>query len=375
MPVAEKWAYFDHAAVSPLPVAAHQAIQKWALESLHEGDNAWPAWSEGVERTRTLGARLMGADAAEIALVKSTTEGISLIAEGFPWNEGDNVITLDNEFPSNIYPWMNLATRGVETRLAKTDGGRVSLDHIARLCDRRTRIISASWVGYISGWRIDPGELAHLAHDHGALFFLDAIQGLGAFPLAAREWGIDFASADGHKWMLGPEGAGLLFVRREHLDRLRPLEVGWHSVRHSHDYGRIELDLRDTAARYEGGTQNMAGFLGLAGSLETLLSLGVENIAQRIEGITDQACQRLVAAGATIDSPREEGHKSGIVSFTVPGTDSKQARAHAAKQGVVLASRGGRIRISPHAYVNDSDIDRLVAFVESFPSASTGNSR
>ena len=148
---------------------------------------------------------------------------------------------------------MNLASRGVETRRVPTDNGRVDLDRLAEACDRRTRIVSVSWVGYASGWRIDPAEVAELAHERGALLFVDAIQGLGAFPLDAHAAGIDFLAADSHKWMLGPEGAGLLFVRREHLDRLRPLGVGWHSVAHSFDYTKIELDLKAFGRALRGG--------------------------------------------------------------------------------------------------------------------------
>lgn len=361
MPVARHWAYFDHAAVAPLTRRAHVAIAQWAADAAENGEVHWPSWSRGIERVRGLAARLIGADPAEIALVKNTTDGITLIAEGFPWQDGDNVVTLANEFPTNQYPWLNLASRGVETRRVSCAGGRIDLNRLADACDNRTRIVAVSWVGFLSGWRCDPREVAQAVHDRGALLLLDSIQGLGAFTMDANEWGIDFLAADGHKWMLGPEGAGILYIRREHVPRLRPLGVGWSSVKHDHDYLRIELDLKDSAARYEGGSMNMPGFLGLAGSLETLLDIGLERIGPRIVELTSQLCSRLIHAGAEIYTPRDPRHESGIVSFRIPGRDSLGMKRHALSQGVVLAARGEYLRASPHAYINESDMDRLMS--------------
>jgi len=360
MPVAERWAYFDHSAVSPLPAPTERAIVDWVRQAAAEGDTSWPSWSRRVEQCRRLAAQWMGADDSEIALVHSTTEGIGLVAEGYPWQPGDNVVTLDNEFPSNQYPWMNLATRGVETRRVATQAGRVDLAALDAACDSRTRIISVSWVGYVSGWRCNLDDLVTLAKRRGALLFVDAIQGLGVFPLDVKATPIDFLAADGHKWLLGPEGAGLFYVRREHLDLLRPIGVGWHSVQHAADYSRIELKLRDSAARYEGGTQNMVGFIGLAESLELLATFGVAALGERILDITDRACYRLRQAGAAIHSPREGDHRSGIVSFEFPGRVALEMKQQALTRGVVLSARGGKLRIAPHAYTNDSDLDRLI---------------
>lgn len=366
MPIAEHWAYFDHAAVAPLTAPAAAAVKQWCEESLRDGDTRWPEWSRRAEATRDAAARLIGADREEIALVPSTTAGITLVSEGLDWQTGDNVVTLADEFPSNAYPWLNLASRGVETRRVATDNGRLDLDKLAAACDARTRIVSVSWVGYATGYRHEVDRIAAIAHEHGALMMLDAIQGLGAFPLDVRQTPIDFLSADGHKWMLGPEGAGIAYIRREHLDRLRPIGVGWHSVVHASDYTRIELDLKPSASRYEGGSQNMVGMLGFGASLELLLALGLENIAASILDITDSACERLQAIGATIISDRQRERRSGIVAFELPGRDSLSVKKHCLKQNVVLSCRAGRLRISPHAYNNEEDLDRLVAALQSF---------
>jgi selenocysteine lyase/cysteine desulfurase len=180
------------------------------------------------------------------------------------------------------------------------------------------------------------------------------------FPLDVKATPIDFLAADGHKWLLGPEGAGLFYLRREHLDLLRPIGVGWHSVVHASDYSRIELTLKPTAARYEGGTQNMVGFLGLADSLELLWELGTAAIGRRIVEITDLACQRLAEAGATVASPREPGHESGIVAFDVPGRDALETKKRCLAAGIVLSARGGKLRLAAHAYNNGDDVERLI---------------
>ncbi len=364
MPVVRRWAYFDHAAVAPISAPAQRAVLTWAEQTTYEGDTVWSCWDEGVERVRDVAGRLIGADSEEIALVPNTTAGISLVAEGFPWREGDNVVTVAGEFPSNLYPWMNLADRGVSERRVEPHGVAIDPNRIAEACDERTRIVAVSWVGYATGWRIDVAEMARVAHDRGALLFLDAIQGLGVFPINVRSADVDFLAADGHKWMLGPEGAGLFYIRREHLDLLRPLGVGWHSVVHARDFSRIELDVRREAARYEGGSQNMVGFLGLGASLELLSALGLtpdeSPLAERVLEIGDLACGRLSQIGAKIVSSREGDRRSGIISFELPGKDPMRAAHRCTELGVALSCRGGRLRISPHAYTNEEDVDRLI---------------
>jgi cysteine desulfurase/selenocysteine lyase len=363
-PVARRWAYFDNAAVAPLSQPAFDALSKWSSEALHEGDTVWPQWSEGVEQTRGTAAKLLGADQEEIAIIPNTTHGIGLVAEGFPWRDGDNVVILDNEFPSNVYPWLNLTDRGVTTRRVSVEGGVVDLDRLADACDSRTRILSISWIGYATGWRINVAEIVEFAHARNVLVFLDAIQGLGVFPLDVHQTGVDFLSADGHKWMVSPEGAGLFYARREHLSHLRPLGVGWHSVVHSHDFAKLEYELRPTAARYEGGSQNMSGVLALGASLQLLADFGLSSesspIADRVLEMTDLICQRLEEIGAQIASHRIADRRSGIVAFDMPGQSPAALRSRCIEAGVVLSCRGDYLRISPHAYIDETDIDRLI---------------
>ena len=372
MPAAKKYAYFDHAAMAPLPRAAADAFQKWLKEAVEIGNPVWGEWVKGVEAMRATAAQMIGAHADEIALVNNTTGGISLIAEGLDWRDGDNVVTFADEFPSNVYPWMNLVSRGVETRRVPTDvSGRPDLERLAEACDARTRIVTVSWVGFATGYRHDVRRIAEIAHERGALLFLDGIQALGVFPLNVNEFGIDFMAADGHKWLLGPEGAGIAYIRRKHLDRLRPIGPGWHSVNPAQDYTHIELNLRPSAARYEGGSQNNAGMLAFGASLRLLQELGAANVSAAVLDITDRACDRLAKIGANIVSDRRPDHRggeqrSGIVSFELPGRDPMALKRHLMKQDVILGCRAGRLRISPHAYNNEEDLDRLVSALESF---------
>lgn len=366
MPVSEKWAYFDHAAVSPITAPAAKILSQWLEEATRDGTTAWLSWARKLAEVRRSAAKLLNADIDEIALVHNTTSGINLVAEGLDWQSGDNVVTLEDEFPSNLYPWMNLERLGVETRRVPTQRGRIILEQLAAACDENTRVVTASWIGYSNGCRRDVRAIADIAHAHNALFFLDAIQGVGVFPIDVKTAGVDCLAADGHKWMLGPEGAGIAYISKSSLEQLTPVGVGWNSVVHAADFSRIELKLRNSAERYEGGTYNMAGFLGLGASIDLLASLGIENVAAAILENTDKICEELSKLGADIYSPREsDDEKSGIVMFTLPDREPNDVRKHCLESGVALACRGGRLRVSAHAYNNDEDIQRLVSALQS----------
>ncbi|MEC7565138.1 MAG: aminotransferase class V-fold PLP-dependent enzyme [Planctomycetota bacterium] len=364
MPVSVKQAYFDHAAVAPLCGPAAVAMAHWVQQASCEGDLVWPEWARQVEQTRQLAANLLGADKHEMAFVPNTSTGINIVAQGFPWQTGDNMITLGNEFPANQYPWMNLADRGVELRVVPVDGVEPDIGKLLDTCDARTRLISVSWVSYCTGYRFNLVDIIEEAHRRGVLVFVDAIQGLGVFPLSVEKLDIDFLAADGHKWMLGPEGAGLFFSKREHLDLLRPELVGWNSVQRPFDFDHIHWEPRPTAARFEGGSSNMAGLTGLGASLNFLSDLGLTStespLAEQVLDYIDMARHELEAIGAECFGPTDRIHQSGILSFDFPGQELPSVRQRCMEQGVVLSLRAGRLRISPHAYNNRQDLDRLL---------------
>ncbi|WP_347244251.1 aminotransferase class V-fold PLP-dependent enzyme [Thermogutta sp.] len=361
MPVCQRWIYFDHAAVSPLPDVSRDAIVRWAHQAAEMGDVVWKQWAGILEQLRASAAQFLGASPREIALVRNTSHGISIVAEGFPWRAGDNVVIPADEFPANQYPWLALRERGVEVRRVPPREGRVRIEDLLAACDSRTRILSVSWVSYHLGWRHNPGDLAEIAHRVGAYFFLDAIQGLGVFPIDVRDAGIDFLAADGHKWLLGPEGAGILFVREPLWEILRPTSLGWNSVEHPFDFDRIEFRLKPSAARYEGGSANMVGFIGLHSSLQLLQTYGVEGLQNRVLDLTDYLVERLAKFGLSVASDRTtRDHASGIVAVDWPTDSLGTIHKKLLERGVVVSARSGRLRLSPHAYNDLSDVDTLV---------------
>ncbi len=365
MPIAKRWAYFDHAAVAPLPEPVRQAVVDWADSMSSDGVACWSRWRKTVDAGRKLAAALLGARRDEIAFVPSTTAGINLVAEGAPWQPGDNVVVPAGEFPSNLYPWMNLKDRGVEVRLVPADDERVSLDDIRSACDGRTRIVSLSWVGYATGRRNDLAAVAEIAHRAGAKRFVDAIQGLGVFLLDVEDIPVDFLSADGHKWLLGPEGAGIFYVRREHLDWLRPMGVGWNSVVQAGNFADARLDLKQSAGRYEGGTSNMVGIAGLTAALELLSEHRTADLAGRILEITGVLIEELQRIGAAIAGDLDPALRSGILAFTLGERDPEKVKRELRDQNVILNCRHKRLRISPHVYTNGEDIEKLITALKS----------
>lgn len=359
-PVARRWAYLDHAAVSPLPRCAVEALMTWSNDVLHHGAVNWPAWERKVDVTRERMARLINADPDEIVFTPSTTHGIGLVAEGFPWRTGDNVVSTEDEFPSNIYPWMNLASRGVALRrIPAREDGRILVDDLAAAFDYRTRLLAISHVEFASGFRNDLDRLAELCHSRDAALFVDAIQGIGPHTIDVRKTPIDFLAADGHKWLLGPEGAGFLYIRRDWIERLRPIMVGWHSVARPHDHSRIDFTLKPNAQRWEGGSYVMPGLQALGASLELLMGIGPELVSARILDRAEGVRERALARGWEVFGSEDPAERSAIVSLRRPGTDHAEFARRLKERGIAASCRGGRIRISAHVYNGEDDLDRL----------------
>jgi selenocysteine lyase/cysteine desulfurase len=358
-PVAEGWVYLDHAAVAPLPRRSGEAIRAWADDLVRNGAVRWPDWERQVEVARGRAARLIHAEADEIAFVASTTHGIGLVAEGFPWRPGDSVVTASEEYPSNIYPWMNLKSRGVELRLVPSREGRVWVDDLARAIDGTTRVLTISHVEFASGFRNDLDALGELCRARGVALFVDAIQGLGPLVIDVGRTPIDFLAADGHKWLLGPEGAGVLYVRRDWIDRLRPLGVGWHSVVGSFNAHELDFTLKPSAQRWEGGSFNMPGLQALGASLGLILELGPEAVSRRILERAEAVRALAASAGWTAFGSRRPEDLSGIVALERPGVDPSATARRLREQGVAVACRRGRLRVSAHVYNDDDDLRRL----------------
>ena len=383
MPIADRFAYLDHAAVGPLYGPSAERIHQFADQAATLGDTVWPTWNARLAELRDAAGRLLDCPAADIATVPNTTAGINLVAEGFDWRPGDNVVLPDHEFPSNLFPWLNQQSKGVEVRRVprrgpagspgRSAGGvRVEVDDLIDACDSKTRLIAASWVGYASGFRIDVDGLVDAVHRRGIRVMIDAIQGLGMYPLSIADTPVDFLIADGHKWLLGPEGFGVAMIRHEVIETLRPTSVGWASVKNGHNYSTPKFELKNDASRFESGSGNLIAASALSCSMKYFADIGEHHgrdaIANRVIDLADRAAERLRAAGARIDPDIcdldvDQRHRSGIVTFTVPGVEPSAIRTAGLRADVVTSCRGGGVRAAFHAYNNDDDIERLVDVV------------
>jgi selenocysteine lyase/cysteine desulfurase len=366
LPITERWAYFDHAAVAPITLRAARAMREWTDDLVANGLMNERRWLARIEEVRQMAARLIGADPIDLAFIKNTSEGIGIVAEGFPWRAGDNVVIAQEEYPANQYPWLNLRDRGVEVRAVPSrSDGRLWIDDILAAIDGRTRVLSLSWVEFASGFRNDLDALGEICRQRNIAFLVDAIQGLGVFPLDVQKTPVDFLAADGHKWLLGPEGAGVLWIRRDWIDRLRPIDIGWNSVVASRDFTTIDFRLKPHAGRYESGTLNVAGITALGGSLELLLEIGIDAIIKRVLELTDYLCQRVAEKKApTVYSSRQPGDKSAIVSLAYADPNETAAKMRLCRSnGLIVNKRAGRLRVSPHCYNSFEEIDRLVGYL------------
>ncbi len=356
-PVTRELIYLNHAAVAPLCRPAATAMKELADDVCRYGSLHYDKWMEAYAALREAAARLINASPGEIAIVKNTSEGIATVAEGLDWRPGDRAIIFEEEFPANYYPWLRLERRGVRlTRLSIYDPLEKIADAISG-----ARLLAISYVNYLSGFRVDLQRIGEVCRANGCFFFVDAIQGLGAFDLDVDASHIDALAADGHKWMLGPEGNGVLYVRRKWLDAIDPVEFGWTNPVHYEDYSSRDMTPRPDAGRYECGTLNTIGCFGLRAAIEFLLEIGVENIATTVQSLTKQLHADVRAKGYETILEWMPESSSGIVSFRHPSLDCRSIVSSLKAKQILAAPRQGWIRMSPHFYISPEEIDQVVA--------------
>jgi len=358
--VTANYVYLNHAAVGVLPKTTLERVERFARAHAEAGVLGTFPYEVDMPRSRERIGRLINAAGEEIAIVPNTSHGANVVALGIDWRPGDRVLLCDNEFPSNAIPWLALRSRGVEVTLLETRHERLTPDRLRRELAPRTRAVAVSWVSYADGYRHDLAGLAEVAHAAGALLCVDSIQGLGAFPLDVRAAGIDALYNGAAKWLLGLQGVGFLYVRRELIDRFELAMPGWRSMADMWDFHNYGQPYSPDALRFEGGTPSFLGTLSMVSSIEVLERAGVAAIAGHVLQLTDRLAGGLERAGAEVLSPRGAGISSGIVTFRMPGCESVALGRALQREGVVTTWRPGGIRVAPHGYNTPAEIDRLL---------------
>jgi selenocysteine lyase/cysteine desulfurase len=361
-PITKDTIYLNHAAVSPPPVPTVEAVTAQLRDVVKYGSLHYRSWVTVKERARKLAAEMIGARPEQIAFTRNTSDGLSTVANGLQWKPGENVVTFRREFPSNIYPWLRLREAyGVEVRMCEERDGRIELDELIGLIDDKTRVVAISQVQYGSGFRADLERLGRAARKRDALLVVDVIQAMGVIPTDVEAELIDAAAGACHKWLLTPEGVGVLYLSDRARERVEPTLVGWVSVPAPEEYGNFEQDWNRGALAWETGTSATAILHGLEASLRLLTDTGVARIAAHLEELTDYLCERLSARDYNIVSSRRAGEKSQLVCLQHRGGQTASALyAHLKQRGINVAPRGDRLRISPHLYNIKEEIDALV---------------
>lgn len=363
-PVTAEKIFLAHAGDSPLPRRVADAVAKYATESTL-GDQESIVYPALLERGRSVAAQLLGCDAAEVAFVGPTSLALSYMAAGIRLRKHDNVLIYFDDYPSNVYPWMALAEKGVEVRLMNTRGlGVIRPRDVIGQIDENTRVVALASCHFISGYRLEVDEIGQALRKRNILFSMDAIQTLGAFPTSMQY--VDMLAADAHKWLLGPCGAGLMVVRKAIQDRITPPAYGWHNVRCPGFVAQEQIVFKESGQKFEAGTHNLLGIVGLVAAMEMLLELGVQNIADELLGKRAFLVPALQARGFQVqqaDVP--PANASAIISFRKPAMDMAALHSRLMDAGVITSLRTDRagnafIRLSPHFYNTMAELEHVM---------------
>lgn len=364
-PQAEQLVYLNHAAVSPWPLRTQNAVAAFTEENVRWGATDYPAWLKVEQQLRQRLQRLINAPSIDdIALQKNTSEALSVIAYGFPWQRGDNVVISNHEFPSNRIVWESLTRLGVQVRVADLNNSTNPEQRIIDQIDNKTRLLSISSVQYASGLKIDCQKLGSACKDKGVLFCIDAIQSIGAHRFDAQRYQADFVVADGHKWMLGPEGLALFYSIPEAREKLQLTQYGWHMVKHRGKYDRLEWEPAENAQCFECGSPNMLGAYALNASLSLLDEVGMETVETQIQENVSYLIDKLSElTDIHLISPTDIQRRAGIVTFKHRAISSPKLHQTLMENNIICAHRGGGIRFSPHFYTSLEKLDRALAFL------------
>ena len=362
-PITRKKIFLAHAAVTALPKCAADAMAEYAYASCDD-QQEFDSFITAMKETRQLAGKLIGAKPSEIALLGPTSLGLSLFANGINWNPGDEVICYHDDYPANVYPWMDLQRKGVNVRfLAPETPGEITPQLVASTITDKTRLVALASCHFLTGYRIDIDAIGKMLGERDILFSLDAIQTCGAFPTSVEH--VDFLSADAHKWLLGPMAIGIVYVKEKNMDLLRPSLLGAWNVQSPDYITQKEIRFHPTARRYEPGVLNASGIVGFRAVLELLNNVGIQTISRRLQELNNHLVEGLEALNCKILGPSEEKNSSGITTFSLPTGHAPDIFRHLAKSGVIASCRKDRngndlLRFSPHFYNSEEEITQAL---------------
>lgn len=361
-PLLDSVLYLNHAAVAPWPKRTTDAVKRFADENCHIGARDYVNWLRKEAELRGQLKTLINApDVRDIALVKNTSEALSFVALGLHWRAGDNIVSTDQEFPSNRIPWQALRDRGVEFRQAQIENRSSPEQAVFELVDKNTRLITISSIQFSTGLRLDLEKIGAFCREQDILFCVDAIQSIGAVGFDVQACRADFAMADGHKWMLGPEGLGVFYTTPEARARLKPTQFGWRMIEDPNDYRNRPWTVAEDSRRFECGSANMLGIHALSASLSLLLDVGMEFVEKKVLENTGYL-KELISQQSSLEllTPVDSHHDSGIVLIRHRKVNNARLFQTLREQGVICAQRGGGIRFSPHFYTSERTLENTV---------------
>jgi len=362
-PVTQEWTYCDHAAVGPLPLPTRDAVVRVLDAQMRAGTAGILGVEARKEEIRNRVAAAIGATPQEIAFMRATSDGALLVANGLDWRPGDEIVFSDDEFGANAHPWLNLRAQGVKTRLVRTPRARLTVETLERIASPRTKLVAVSQVGFSDGYRHDIAALGRFCRERGILLAVDAIQGFGALPLDVCAWHVDFCYFGAAKWLLSPQGVSVVFVKREHIERIGPAMLSWRSVRDPMRFLDYAQELDSSAARFEGGTISYSALEGFGESLHILAAAGFEAIERHVLALNERLVGKARDAGVKVLSSTQPNTRSGIVLLDRGKQSVEALQLRAKHKRIAVTIRDAGVRLAPHGYNTEREIDALVELV------------
>jgi selenocysteine lyase/cysteine desulfurase len=355
----------NHAAVSAVPKCTVEAVSSFYNDCSSQSSIHFQEWMQRINEVRGLIAALINSRPGEVAFTGNTSDGLSIVASGFKWERGDKILVSRPDFPSNIYPWLNLEKSGVAVKFVDRRNGRLDADDFSKALEKGTKMIAVSSVDFVTGFSVDLEALGEFCGRKGIYLCVDGIQGLGVVPMDVKKFGAHFLASGGHKWLIGPMGCGFLYISPEANGKIHPNRVGWKSVIDEENFFMMNFELKSDALRFETGTMNLAGIYALGASLELLIDVGIDKIYERVLSLNDRLYSGLKERSFSVISPMDEGIRSGILSFHPQGNSGRLQR-YLASKNVIVSLRNNFVRLAPHFYNSEKEIKSFFEIIDEF---------